>query len=94
MTIAIPTPNLTGCSDTEVLRFVILRAGLYKFKCAHLAVIAGKAGMRPDALARFINNGVFSTKAANAIEKAVGRDLIHWEWLVNPMISAQRGDIF
>lgn len=94
MSQCLPLPeHLNKGSDSDILRFVVLRAIVYAFNSKDLKTLADKSGVRADSLTRFIANGAFTPRAANRIEKAVGRDFIRWEWLVNPVISFKNGDI-
>jgi hypothetical protein len=85
---------LETATDSETLRFLISRASVYKFNCSRLVSLSKATGIRADLISRYIANGAFTTKAATRIENAVGRDLVHWEWLVNPVHCLKSGDIF
>lgn len=80
-------------SDSDLLRFVIVRAALYSLNSKEIKAVAAASGLRADTITRSICAGKFSTRAANRIEKACGRDYIRWEWLVNPRISLENGSI-
>lgn len=80
-------------TDSDILAFLIARAGVYAFNARDLKTMAHKSGLRADNLSRFIRDGKFSVAAAEQIEKVCGREYVRWEWLVNPVRCMESGEI-
>lgn len=91
----LPLPShLQAAEPEQILRFLVIRAGLYSLNSTLITEIAGKCKIRPDIVSRFIREGHFTSKAALKIENGLGRDFIRWEWLVNPTECVKNGSIY
>jgi len=91
----LPLPAHLNKGDAEaVLRFIISRAGLYALNSALVRDVAKKCELRADVLSRFLREGHFTPKAAMKIENGLGREYVHWEWLVNPQESVRNGSLY
>lgn len=89
----LPAHLKTGNAE-HVLRFVVTRAGIYAVNSGLVRDIAHRCKMRPDAVSRFMREGHFTAKAAVKIETGLGREYVHWEWLVNPLESLKNGSLY
>lgn len=91
----LPLPtHLLEDDAPNALRFLVTRAGLYSINSSVIRDIAFQCKMRPDALSRFIREGYFTPKAAEKVEKGLGRDFIRWEWLVSPTNCVKNGSVY
>ena len=91
----IPLPGyLSGAEANEILNFLIGRANIYAFNARDLKTFAHECGVRADNLSRHIREGRFPVPFAEKIEAACGRHFVRWEWLVNPVLCMENGEIY
>jgi hypothetical protein len=67
------------------LMYMLMHAALQTVPKGCMTKFAAHCSVDRSSLYKFCERGEISARTATAIEKAVGRDLIRHEWLMNPL---------